>query len=114
MEPTSRRGSGRVLRPGPSLRIDVACVVALLVLAVAIPLALGAAAGSLAIPRNDDWDFRRVATGLWQTGRLVFDHVAEMTLIGQIVLVQPLLTLLSGDPIAFTIAGAGAAAAVTV
>jgi hypothetical protein len=114
MEPTARRGSGRVLHGLRPNRVDLACVAGLMLLAVLIPLVLGAAAGALGIPRNDDWDFRKVATSFWQTGRIVFDRVAEMTLIGQIVLVQPLLWFTGGDPSAFAIAGAGASTALAL
>ncbi len=70
-----------------------------------MPLLLGAASGAVEIARNDDWSYRRIALELWQTGKLVFDNVAAPMLIGQILLVQPLLWLIHGDSLAFAIGG---------
>src|SRR6266576_1401233 len=45
-------------------------LVGLLLLGVVLPVVVGAIAGSLEIPRNDDWSYRRIALELARTGRL--------------------------------------------
>jgi len=87
------------------IRRDAVLVAGLLLLGAVMPIALGLAAGSQDIPRNDDWSYRMIALHLYASGRIAFDTVAAPTLIGQILLVQPLLWVTRGDPVAFTIAG---------
>jgi len=99
----------RALRVGTaarsSVRNDALLVGLLILLGVVAPVVLSVAAGSFDIPRNDDWSYRRTALGLWSTGRLAFDGVAGMMLIGQILLVQPFLWLTGGGAQAFSAAG---------
>jgi hypothetical protein len=86
-------------------RIDARFILALVVLAAILPLITSAIAGTLEIPRNDDWSYRRIATTLASTGRLELDGAAETMLLGQIAITQPLLWLSGGDPWAFAVAG---------
>jgi len=94
------------------IRNEALIVAALALVGTVVPVVLGASSGTLDIPRNDDWSFRRTALGLWSTGHLAFDGVAGMMLIGQVALVQPLLWL-AGNPLAFVIAGVAASSALT-
>jgi hypothetical protein len=75
------------------IRNELVLVGGLIVLGTLLPLILGGASGALDLPRNDDWSFRRTALELWRTGHLTFDTVAAPILIGQVLLVQPLLWL---------------------
>jgi hypothetical protein len=87
------------------VRRDVLLLGTLLFLGALVPIVLGSAAGSLDIPRNDDWSFRRIAMELHRSGRIAFDSVAEPILLGQLVLVQPFLWLTKGGSSAFALAG---------
>jgi hypothetical protein len=84
---------------------EVLLIGALVFLGAIVPVVLGVAAGSLDIPRNDDWSYRRTALQLYNTGHLAFEGLAGMMLIGQIILVQPFLWLTHGDESAFAIFG---------
>ena len=88
-------------------RVDVWIVVGLIAAGAILPLVTSAVAGTLEIPRNDDWSYRRIAVALASTGRLEMDGAAETMLVGQVVLTQPLLWLSDGDAWAFTVAGFG-------
>ena len=65
---------------------------------------MGLVAGSLEIPRNDDWVYRRIAVEFAQTGVLALHSVTTM-MVGQIVITQPFLWLLGPQPWAFVAAG---------
>ena len=96
--------------PGPqggrsSRREDVWLVGGLLLLAVVLPLVVSAVAGTLEIPRNDDWSYRRIAVELARTGRFALDGISETMIVGQILVTQPLLWLSGLQPWAFTAAG---------
>jgi hypothetical protein len=86
-------------------RSDAWFIVGLLAAGVFLPLLTGALAGSLDVPRNDDWSYRRIATTLATTGKLEMDGAAETMLLGQILVTQPLLSLSNGASWAFTVAG---------
>jgi len=96
---------GLVLPVEDVVRRDVLLLGTLLFLGALVPIVLGSAAGSLDIPRNDDWSFRRIALDLYRTGHIQFDSVAEPILLGQLLLVQPLLWLTKGSSSAFALAG---------
>lgn len=80
-------------------------IVGLLLVGVLLPLAVAALAGSLEIPRNDDWSYRHIALDLARTGRFALDGISETMIIGQIVFVQPFLWVSGEQPWAFTAAG---------
>jgi hypothetical protein len=84
---------------------DVWIVGAILFVAVALPILVGAAAGTLEIPRNDDWSYRGIASRLFATGRFELDGAAQTIVLGQILLTQPLLWLSGGAPWAFLAVG---------
>jgi hypothetical protein len=98
MDETLAEDAGRAFPSWPSLL----AVAALVGVGVGVPILLGALSGALFIPRNDDPSYRRVALDLFSTGRLQFNGWSEMTLIGQIVFVQPFLWVSGGAPWAFT------------
>ena len=77
----------------------------LLLLAVVLPLVVSALAGTLEIPRNDDWSYRRIAVELARTGRFALDGISETMIVGQILFTQPFLWLSGLQPWAFTAAG---------
>ncbi len=62
-------------------------------------------AGSLEIPRNDDWSYRRIALELARSGRLTLDGASQTMIVGQILFVQPFLWLSALEPWAFGAAG---------
>ncbi len=79
---------------------DIWALAGLLVVGMAIPLALAAAAGAIGLPSNDDWVYRRAADSLFRTGVVDMPgHTASA--IGQIALIQPFLWLSRGEPWAF-------------
>lgn len=94
------RSSGRPGWP------DIVALAALLTIGVAIPVVLGTLSGAILIPHNDDPSMRRVALGLFETGRLALNGWTSMTLVGQVILVQPFLWATSGGPWAFAAATA--------
>jgi 4-amino-4-deoxy-L-arabinose transferase-like glycosyltransferase len=85
----------------------------LLALGVALPAVVGFLAGTLELPRNDDWVYRRIALELAQTGVLALHGVTTM-MFGQIVLTQPFLWLSGPQPWGFAAAGIVFAAAAVV
>ena len=105
------RDPGKIaLRALPSWS-SILAVAALLIVGVGIPVVIGAVSGALSVPRNDDPAYRRVALDLYSTGRLRFNAWSEMTLVGQIVFVQPFLWLAGGGAWAFAASTATLAAA---
>ena len=61
---------------------------------VLLPLVVASVStGSWGIPHNDDWDYARSALVWHNTGTLQLSGWGEMTLVGQLALVQPLLAL---------------------
>jgi dolichyl-phosphate-mannose-protein mannosyltransferase len=91
--------------PKPGARLpDALALTALLVLGVGLPLVLGVLSGAVLIPHNDDPSMRRVALGLFETGRLELNGWTSMTLVGQIAFVQPFLWASDGGPWAFAAA----------
>ncbi len=68
-------------RPGLD-RADLWAVVGLLALGVILPVLVGLVSGALDMPRNDDWTFRHIALGLYQTGRVQLNGFEAMTLVG--------------------------------
>jgi len=99
------RVSGRSVPAERLIRNELLLIGIVVALGAVVPLVLGAVSGATGIPRNDDWSYRRTALELFRTGHLAFDNVAAPMLIGQLVLVQPLLWLTHGSDLAFTIAG---------
>jgi hypothetical protein len=93
-------------------RRDALMLGGLLTLGVGFPLVLGLLAGTLDIPRNDDWAYRRIALELAQTGHLALN--VRTMIIGQILAVQPLLWLSGTQSWAFTAFGVVAAGWVVV
>jgi hypothetical protein len=101
-------------RDSGSGRQDILAIILLTLVLVGLPVAVGALAGSLVIPANDDWSYRRIALGLATTGNLRLDGITVMTLVGQILVVQPLLWLSGLQPSAFLVAGVLFAVAATL
>jgi 4-amino-4-deoxy-L-arabinose transferase-like glycosyltransferase len=87
-----------------ALPLDRVLLTGLLALGVGLPVVMGLVAGSLEIPRNDDWVYRRIALELAQTGVLAFHSVTTM-MVGQIVVAQPFLWLSGLQPWGFAAAG---------
>lgn len=90
-------------------RRDALVLAALLLVGVGAPLALAAAAGAVGVPSNDDWVYIRGADSLYRTGSITMPpHTASV--VGQIILVQPILWLAGGASWAYTAFGLGMAA----
>lgn len=98
-------GGSRSPRP-PGRGPDIVALAVLLTIGVAIPVVVGSLSGAILIPHNDDPSMRRVALGLFETGRLALNGWTSMTLIGQVLFVQPFLWVTSGGPWAFAAATA--------
>lgn len=104
------RAVAGVLRREPILALVILVLVALVP-----PVAIAAVTGSFGIPHNDDWSFIRSATTLHRTGDLRLVGWAQMTMVGQLYLVQPFLALGAGIggmqamTVVLTLIGAGAA-----
>ncbi len=98
------RPTRRAARTSRLDRKDAIAVGALMTIAVAIPLWMAVAAGTIGIPAADDWVYMQGADSLYRTGTV---HMAGHTAasIGQLVLVQPLLWLSAGAPWAYTAFG---------
>jgi len=86
--------------PGYSVR-DRWAVIGLVALGVGLPVVLGVLSGSILIPNNDDFNYRRVALGLYETGQIQLTGWTVMSLIGQLALIQPFLWVSSGATWAF-------------
>lgn len=86
-------------------RLEVILVAGLVATGVALPLIVSALAGTLDVPRNDDWSYRRMAVDMARTGELILDGISSTLIVGQIVAVQPLLILADEQPWAFALAG---------
>src|SRR6188768_4590380 len=86
-------------------RQDLWLIVGLLLVGVILPVVVGAMAGSLEIPRNDDWSYRRISLDLARTGRLELDGASQAMIVGQILLAQPFLWLSGLQPWGFAAAG---------
>ncbi len=85
-------------------RRDAVAMAVFGLIAVGIPLWLAAAAGAIGIPTLDDWLYMRAADGLLRTGAVeMAQHSAAV--VGQLLMVQPLLWLSGGDTWAFTAFG---------
>jgi hypothetical protein len=93
-QPGSTPTAGQV--SGPAWSGSIGALALLLGVGVIVPLVLGAIAGSLLIPHNDDPAFRRIALDLNQAGRLQLNGWSAMTLVGQIVYAQPFLWVSGG------------------
>ena len=63
---------------------DAAIALLLVVLGVGLPLLVAVTSGSLDIPHNDDWAYRRVLDTLATTGRFRMTGWESQTLIGEI------------------------------
>ncbi len=93
---------------------DRRALAAILALAVVVPLMLGAMSGALDVAHNDDFNYRRVALGLYSDGRIELTSWTVMSLVGQLLAVQPLLWLSGGAPWAFAAMTVGFAAVAVV
>lgn len=88
----------------PIDRRDAVAIAALSLIGVGIPLWLATRAGAIGVPTLDDWLYMRAADGLLRTG--VIQMVAHSAaVIGQLLLVQPLLWLSGGEAWAYTAFG---------
>jgi hypothetical protein len=85
---------------------DTFVVLGLVAVGVGLPVLLGAVSGALTIPHNDDFNYRRVALGLYQTGHVELTGWTVMSLIGQLVTVEPVLWVAGGASWAFAAATA--------
>jgi 4-amino-4-deoxy-L-arabinose transferase-like glycosyltransferase len=68
-------------------------VLAVLSIVLTVLIAASVSLGSWGIPHLDDWDYARSALLWHNTGTLQLSGWGEMTLVGQLALVQPLLAL---------------------
>jgi dolichyl-phosphate-mannose-protein mannosyltransferase len=83
---------------------DLFAVGGLLLVGVGLPLLVGWVSGALTVPHNDDFNYRRVALGLYETGRVELTGWTVMSLVGQVLFVQPFLWIAGGHPAAFAVA----------
>lgn len=93
---TSSPGQGQA--QGKFGRADLAIIIAILLLGVAIPAAMAVATHAFNIPRNDDWAYRRVLFDFARSGRYSLVGWGTMTLVGQILWATPFVLLLGPHP----------------
>jgi hypothetical protein len=94
----------RLVVPERIERRDAFALAILALIGVGVPLWLSAAAGTIGTPSNDDFVYIRAADALFHTGRIEMPgHFAAS--IGQIFMVQPILSLSAGSHWAFTAFG---------
>jgi hypothetical protein len=100
---TPTRGRGRELAESWTnvAWADLRAILVLLGIGVGLPLVLGVASGAILVPHNDDFNYRRVALGLYEDGQVQLTRWTVMSLIGQLALVQPFLWVSGGAPWAF-------------
>lgn len=93
---------------------DAGVVLALIAVGVVLPAFLAVWSGSFNISHNDDFNYRRIALTLFQTGQVQLTGWTVMSLIGQLASVQPILWISGGASWAFglTTAAFGVAAIV--
>ena len=95
---------------------DILVVLVLAAAGVGLPALLAIGSGAFNLPHNDDFNFRRIAFGLFDTGTVELTGYSVMSLVGQLVFVQPFLWASGGDAWAYgastaVLAMAGIAAA---
>jgi hypothetical protein len=102
--------------PQGELAKDISVALALLAVAVGLPALIAIVSGGLTVAHNDDFAYRRVALRLYEAGRIELTGWSLMSLIGQVVIVQPFLWVSAGASWAFAaatavvcVAGVGAA-----
>ena len=82
-------------------RSDRWSILTLVGLGVGVPLLLGVASGAILVSHNDDFNYRRVALGLYETGHIQLTGWTVMSLVGQLALVMPFLWVSQGAAWAF-------------
>lgn len=82
---------GPIPRTPLSLGADIATRGLLLIVGVVLPAVAAGLAGSLGLPQNDDWAYRRVAQYFASTGHLRFTGWSSPTLVGQVFWSWPFL-----------------------
>src|SRR3954463_9370510 len=68
-------------------------LVALIAVAIGVPIALAYSSGAMKIPRIDDWAFARVAVDLYSPGHFRLVGWGEMTMIGHELWGLPFIAL---------------------
>ncbi len=85
-------------------RGDLFAASILVLIGVGLPLGMAAASGAIGLPTIDDWVYMQGAESLFRNGSINMPgHTAAA--LGQLVLVQPLLSLSNGEPWAFSVFG---------
>src|SRR3989442_7748548 len=69
-----------------------------IVAAAAAPLVIAVASGTMAIPRDDDWAYYRIANTLLATGHIHLIGWNDMTLIGHLLWGAPFLAVFGKSP----------------
>ncbi len=98
-------GSSHSKRLGGWQRFDWLALGLLVALGTGLPLVVAIWSGSLGIPFNDDWAYRRIAETFLHTHHLISVGWGVLTLYGQILTIQPLLILTGNSGWAFGIYG---------
>jgi len=88
---------------------DRGYLLGLIALWVVPPLLIATVAGTLTIPQNDDALYRRAALSLYEAGHLEPVGFWWTSLIGQLLVTQPILWISRGEPWAFLAVGIVAA-----
>jgi hypothetical protein len=82
---------------------DRRAILVLVTIGVGLPLLVGVASGAILVPHNDDFNYRRVALGLYEHGQVQLTGWTVMSLIGQLALIQPFLWVSGGASWAFAV-----------
>jgi hypothetical protein len=89
----------RLSRPAPfrPRTVAIAVVVAITIVGLALPLLIADHGGAIGIARNDDWSYLRALFHWRDTGHLDFNHWVSMTLLGQLVIARPVVSVFGDD-----------------
>lgn len=87
----------RVRNPSP-LMGTVFRIAMVSLVAVGCPAFVAWRTGSLGVPHNDDWAYRRAALTFFQTGHLHLLGWGAMTFVGQILFIWPFYEVLGAHP----------------
>ncbi len=94
----TRLGQPGRLANRASRSADAGILAGIVLLGVTLPVALALSAHAFAIPRYDDWAYRRVLMDFVQSGHLSLVGWGAMTLVGQIFWAAPFVVVLGAHP----------------
>lgn len=86
-----------VTRPLQEVLVQTGGLVAIVAVAVGLPLWSAFATGAIDVPKNDDWAFSRIAIDFARTGEFRLVGWGVMAMVGHILWAQPWIALFGED-----------------